>query len=52
MTVNYRYMLLLAALFMGSLAVMTAIQGYAMVGTTVVIFEFVAAALLLYWAVV
>jgi len=52
MSINYRHMLLLGALFMGSLAVMTMFQGYAEVGATVVIFQFIAAALLLYWAAV
>jgi len=50
-TLNYRHMLLIAALFMGSLAVMTTIQGYFEHSPVIVIFQFLASALLLYWAV-
>lgn len=50
MTLNYRHMLLVAALFMGSLAVMTAVQGYFEHSPVIVGFQFVASALLLYWA--
>jgi len=49
-TLNYRHMLLIAALFMGSLAVMTAVQGYFEHSPVIVIFQFLASALLLYWA--
>lgn len=49
-TLNYRHMLLLAAMFMGSLAVMTAVQGYFEHSPVIVIFQFLASALLLYWA--
>ena len=51
MTINYRVMLALAGLFMGLLAVATAVQGYFEHGLVVVAFQFVAAALLLYWAI-
>lgn len=49
-TVNYRHMLLIGALFMGSLAIMTAVQGYFEHSPIIVIFQFLASALLLYWA--
>lgn len=49
-TLNYRHMLLIGALFMGSLAVMTVMQGYIEHSPIIVIFQFLASALLLYWA--
>ena len=49
-TINYRHMLLLGALFMGSLAIMTSVQGYFEHSPIIVIFQFLASALLLYWA--
>jgi len=50
-TINYRLMLGLAAFFMILLAIATAMQGYLEHSGIVVAFEFVAAALLLYWAI-
>jgi len=50
-TINYRVMLALAALFMALLAIATALQGYFEHGYVVVAFQFVAASLLLYWAI-
>jgi len=50
MTLNYRHLLLVAALFMISLAVMTTVQGYFDHSPIIVIFQFLASALLLYWA--
>lgn len=51
MTINYRVMLALAGIFMILLAIATAVQGYLEHSGIVVAFEFVASALLLYWAV-
>lgn len=51
MTINYRHMLLIGALFMASLAVMTVMQGYFEHSPVIVIFQFLASALLLYWAI-
>lgn len=50
-TINYRVMLGLAAVFMILLAIATAVQGYLEHVGIVVAFEAVAAALLLYWAI-
>lgn len=44
-------MLALAGLFMAMLAISTAFQGYFEHAWVVVAFQFVAAALLLYWAI-
>lgn len=52
MTINYRVMLALAGLFMTLLAIATAVQGYFEHSFVVVGFQFVAAALLLYWAII
>jgi len=49
-TLNYRHMLLIGALFMGALAVMTTVQGYFDHSPIIVVFQFLASALLLYWA--
>ena len=51
-TINYRVMLALAGLFMTLLAIATAVQGYFEHSFVVVGFQFVAAALLLYWAII
>lgn len=50
-TINYRFMLALAAVFMILLAIATAMQSYLEHSGIVVAFEAVAAALLLYWAI-
>ena len=50
-TINYRHMLLLGALFMGSLAVMTTMQGFFEHSPIIVIFQFLASALLRSWAI-
>jgi len=49
-TINYRVMLGLAGLFMVLLAIATLVQGYFEHSYVVVAFQFVASALLLYWA--
>lgn len=49
-TLNYRVLLGLAGLFMLLLAITTAVQGYLEHGLIVVAFQFVAATLLIYWA--
>lgn len=51
MRVNYRMMMLWAGLFMGLLGFTTATQGDFEGRTVVVMFEFVAAVLLFYWAI-
>ena len=51
MTINYRVMLALSGFFMALLAVATALQGYFEHSMVVVAFQFVASALLLYWAI-